>query len=152
MIAADNKTFEITHFVIIGSLTFLGGCFNTSLSTGSTPKLLKIYMLISSKLTKYALIIPLRRRSVHDDIYPQNLHSVQRRLNNLKPYGVKIIVDQNHIGRFFANIGTAFAHSNPYISFFQCYGVIHAVAGHGDTEPNKKTQMIHNTSCVSRSA
>lgn len=39
IINEERRTLAITDFVIIGSLTFLGGCFKTSLSTGSTPKL-----------------------------------------------------------------------------------------------------------------
>uniref|UniRef100_A0A224XRN4 Uncharacterized protein n=1 Tax=Panstrongylus lignarius TaxID=156445 RepID=A0A224XRN4_9HEMI len=52
IIVADNSTFIIRCLVIIGCLTFLGPCFTTSLSTGSTPKLCaggpSIIMLIQS--------------------------------------------------------------------------------------------------------
>ena len=36
---ADNRTFIIRALVIIGFLTFRGGLFMTSRSTGSTPRL-----------------------------------------------------------------------------------------------------------------
>lgn len=40
IIAADNNTFIIRFRVIIGSLVSLGFCLSTSLSTGSTPRLI----------------------------------------------------------------------------------------------------------------
>lgn len=41
MIDADKRTFNTSVFVIMGVLTFLGPCFTTSLSTGSTARLKK---------------------------------------------------------------------------------------------------------------
>lgn len=38
MMLAERRTLMINAFVIIGCFTFLGRCFKTSWSTGSTPR------------------------------------------------------------------------------------------------------------------
>lgn len=57
------------------------------------------------------------------------------RVKKTKKYlhnGFEIIIDQDHIGRFLADVGTVFAHSDAYVGLFQRDTVVHAVTGHAD--------------------
>lgn len=45
---------------------------------------------------------------------------------------MEIIVDKNHVGGFFANVCTIFAHCNANVGTFQSDTVVYTVTGHGD--------------------
>lgn len=60
------------------SLMRRGGVRITSLSTGSTPRLQRSTSQITGNHGKMTQFPPLRGRSVHDDVDPQDLHRVER--------------------------------------------------------------------------
>jgi hypothetical protein len=64
MIPAERRTFVMSDFVIIGSFTFLGGFFTTSLSTGSTPKLEQIIFYIEPILSYQRLTYIFRKHVI----------------------------------------------------------------------------------------
>lgn len=47
-------------------------------------------------------------------------------------YGMEIVVDDNHVGGFFANVGAVFAHGNADVGSFEGNAIVHSVAGHSD--------------------
>eukprot|EP00962_Isochrysis_galbana_P012617 scaffold3572_cov125-Isochrysis_galbana.AAC.10 len=44
--------------------------------------------------------------------------------------GGKIVVGEDHVGRFLGDLGARDAHSNPDGRLLQCGGIVHAIAGH----------------------
>lgn len=87
MMSADTRTLMSRLRVMMLSLTLRGGFLITSLSTGSTPKLTTQQHTPDTQQQqqqhtpapqRLTACVPLSRRSVHDDVDPQDLHGVQR--------------------------------------------------------------------------
>jgi hypothetical protein len=46
--------------------------------------------------------------------------------------GGEVVVSQNHVGRFFGDLGAGHAHGNPDVGRLQSWRVVDTVSGHGD--------------------